>query len=118
MIILTTSSSKHHLELQAKMWIARPCLVLGDPAPATVRRPSTKSIFERSKSFFREILNVHLFSVHIFVAKVMRRFTPFLQTEATRMVSTEAGLGLGVVHPSLLLPSPEQCWFEYEAFCV
>ena len=48
----------------------------------------------------------------------LTRFTPFLQLEATRMVSTEAGLGLGVVHPSLLLPSPEQCWFEYEAFCV
>ena len=51
-IKLTTSSSKHHLELQAKMWIARPCLVLGDPAPATVRRPSTKSIFEKSASFW------------------------------------------------------------------
>ena len=34
-----------YLELQAKIWIARPCLVLGEPAPATVRSPSTKSAF-------------------------------------------------------------------------
>ena len=56
------------------------------------------------------ISNFHLSADYIFVAKVMRRFTPFLQTEAKKMVSTEAGLGSGVVHPSLLLPSPEQWW--------
>ena len=111
MIKPTTSSSKHHLELQAKMWIARPCLVLGDPAPATVRRPSTKSIFEKSASFWESSCGFQTFIClqnTSLLPKPWEGVKPFLQTEATRMVSTEAGLGSGVVHPSLLLPSPEQ----------
>ena len=112
---------------QASPWVAGKdvdCKAMsgsGRPGPSHSAETVHKINLWEMCEFLRELLwisNFHLSADYIFVAKVMRRFTPFLQTEATRMVSTEAGLGLGVVHPSLLLPSPEQWWFEYEAFCV